>query len=144
MATLMARVQKVLEKEFSPKEILLEPVGHGMVDGWVISKSFDGLSGLERQQKIHGLLDKYFNSEDRRRILTIFTLTPLEKRIIIDEDPEGSIQLPMKKTSSSVSKTTRRTRNGVVNRRRSAGNSHVARKWERRIGHHIAGKKNAL
>ncbi|MDZ7361616.1 MAG: BolA family transcriptional regulator [candidate division KSB1 bacterium] len=128
MATLMARVQKVLEKEFSPKEILLESAGHGRVDGWIISKSFDGLSGLERQQKIHGLLNEHFNAPDRRRILTIFTLTPLEKRIIIDEDPEGSIQLPVKKSSSAVRRTTRRARNGVVNRRRSAGNGRVARR----------------
>jgi len=48
MATLMTRVQKVLEKEFSPKEILLEPARRDMVDGWIISKSFDGLSDLER------------------------------------------------------------------------------------------------
>jgi len=39
MTTLMERVQKVLEKEFSPKEILLEPARRGMVDGWIISKS---------------------------------------------------------------------------------------------------------
>jgi len=128
MATLMERVQKVLEREFSPREILLEPARHGMVDGWIISKSFDGLSDLERQQKIHGLLDKYFDGEERRRILTIFPLTPLEKRIIIDEDPEGSIQLPVKKNSSSVGRTTRRTGNSVVNKRRLAGNGRVASK----------------
>jgi len=126
MATLMERVQIVLEKEFSPKEILLESAGRGIVDGWIISKSFDGLSGLERQQKIHGLLNEHFNTQDRRRILTIFTLTPLEKKIIIDEDPEGSVQLPVKKNSSSVNGTTRRTRNGVANRRRLAGNGRVA------------------
>jgi stress-induced morphogen len=128
MATLMERVQEVLEKEFSPKEILLEPARRGMVDGWIISKSFDGLSDLERQKKIHGLLDKYFDGEDRRRILTIFALTPLEKKIIIDEDPEGSIQLPVKKSSSSVGRATRRARNGVVNRRRSTGNGRVTSK----------------
>jgi len=88
MATLMERGQKVLEKDFSPKEILLEPAGRGMVDGWIISKSFDGFSSFERQQKIHKLLDEYFNGKDRRRILTIFTLTPLEKKIIIDENPD--------------------------------------------------------
>jgi len=128
MATLMTCVQKVLEKKFSPKEILLESAGHGMVDGWIISKSFDGLSGLERQQKIHGLLNEYFDAQERRRILTIFPLTPLEKRIIIDEDPEGSVQLPVKKNSSSVGRTTRRTGNSVVNRRRLAGNGRVASK----------------
>jgi hypothetical protein len=103
----MTRVQKVLEKEFSPKEILLES---------------------ERQQKIHGLLEKHFNAQDRRRILTIFPLTPLEKRVIIDEDPEGSIQLPVKKSLPSVSRATRRIQNGVVNRRRSAGNGRVVRR----------------
>ncbi len=128
MATLMTRVQKVLEKEFSPKEILLESAGQGRIDGWIISKSFDGLSGFERQQKIHGLLNAHFNAQDRRRILTIFPLTPSEKRVIIDEDPEDSIQLPVKKNSSSVSRSTRRTRNAVVNKRRSAGNGRVTSK----------------
>jgi len=128
MATLMTRVQKVLEKQFSPKEILLEPAGRGIVDGWIISKSFDGLSELERQQKLHGLLEKHFNTQDRRRILTIFTLTPLEKRIIIDEDPEGSIQWPTKKNLSSVNGTTRRAHNGAANRRRPAGNGRVTSK----------------
>jgi len=127
MATLMARVQKVFEKEFSPNEILLESAGHGMVDGWIISKSFDGLSGLERQQKIHRLLNEHFNAPDRRRILTIFPLTPLEKRVIIDEDPEGSIQLPVQKNSSFASRTTKRARNAVANRRRLSDNGRVAK-----------------
>ena len=128
MATLMTRVQKALEKEFSPKEILLESAGRGIVDGWIISKSFDGLSGLERQQKIHGLLNEHFNAQDRRRILTIFPLTPLEKKIIIDEDPEGSIQLPMKKNPLSVNGTTRRARNVAGIKRRPAGNGRVTSK----------------
>jgi len=128
MATLMQRVQKVLEKEFSSKEILLEPAGRGMVDGWIISNSFDGLSDLERQQKIHGLLERHFNPQDRRHILTIFTLTPLEKKIIIDEDSEGAIYLPMKKNSPSVYGATKRVRKGVVNGRRSSGNARAASK----------------
>jgi acid stress-induced BolA-like protein IbaG/YrbA len=129
MATLMERVQEVLEKEFLPKEILLEPAGRGMVDGWIISKSFDGLSDLARQQKIHELFAKYFNENERRRILTIFTLTPLEKRILIDEDPDG-FELPSRKKSSSARKKTTtvgRKRNGVANRNRLAGNYRVAR-----------------
>ncbi len=122
MATLMARVQKALEKEFSPKEILLEPARRGMVDGWIISKSFDGLSDLERQQKVHGLLEKHFNMQDRRRILTIFALTPLEKKIIIDEEENGLIPAaPKNKTSSSKGTSailTVRRRNGHLRPKR--------------------------
>lgn len=122
MATLMARVQKALEKEFSPKEILLEPAGRGMVDGWIISKSFDGLSDLERQQKVHGLLEKHFNMQDRRRILTIFALTPLEKKIIIDEEENGLIPAAKKNKSSSSKRTsailTVRRRNGHLRPKR--------------------------
>jgi len=120
MATLMERTQKVLEKDFSPKEILLEPAGRGMVDGWIISKSFDGLSSFERQQKIHKLLDKHFSGKDRRRILTIFTLTPLEKKIIIDEDPDR-FELPtMKKSSSARKVTAKHARRGANNKPRLA------------------------
>lgn len=129
MATLISRVQKALEKEFSPKEILLESARRGMVDGWIISKSFEGLSSLERQQKIHKLLDQYFNLKDRQRILTIFTFTPLEKKILIDEDPEG-FELPVKKKSVYARKkatTGRRARNGVGNKRHLAANGYVAR-----------------
>jgi len=130
MATLMERVQKVLEREFSPKEILLEPAGRGIVDGWIISKSFDGVSSLERQQKIYKLLDESFEEKERRHILTIFTLTPLEKRILIDEESAG-LELPWKEKSSSAKKKTTtagRARNGVRNKHRMTGNSHGARK----------------
>jgi hypothetical protein len=121
MARLIERVQRVLEEEFSPKEILLEPAGRGMVDGWIISKSFDGLSDLERQLKIHNLFAKYFTENERRRILTIFPLTPLEKRILIDEESDG-YKLPSKKRSSSARRKTAivgRRRKGAGNKRRT-------------------------
>lgn len=130
MATLMDRVQKVLEKEFSAKEILLEPAGRGMVDGWIISKSFDGLSEMERQQKIHQLFAKSFDEKERRRILTIFTLTPLEKKILIDEESPGMGFPSKKKAFSAKTKTATagRTRNGVRNKLRVTSNKHGARK----------------
>ncbi len=123
MATLIERVQKVLEEEFSCKEILLESAGRGKVDGWIISKSFDGLSGLERQQKIHRLFGQYFNEKDRRRILTIFTITPLEKKILIDEDANG-VEMPSMKKALFTSKrttTTRRAHDGVRNKQSLIG-----------------------
>jgi hypothetical protein len=46
METIMERVQKVLRKEFSSKEIILQNAGGGMVGGWIISNAFEE-KGLE-------------------------------------------------------------------------------------------------
>lgn len=84
----MERVRKVLQKEFSAKEILLQNASGGMVGGWIISKSFDGLDGMERQQKVWKLFDTYLNEKDRVRIVGFHTFTPLEKKTAFDDDFE--------------------------------------------------------
>jgi hypothetical protein len=40
METLMTRVQKILQKEFSRREIRLKSAGRGKIDGFIISKIF--------------------------------------------------------------------------------------------------------
>ena len=79
METVMTRVQRALRKEFSSKGILLESAGKGMVGGWIISKSFDGLSGMERQQKVWKVLNRYLDERDKSRVAVLLTFTPVEK-----------------------------------------------------------------
>jgi hypothetical protein len=48
METIITRVQKILQKEFSPREIRLKPAGRGKLSGWIISKSFEKLADHQR------------------------------------------------------------------------------------------------
>jgi len=130
METIMTRVQKALQKEYSSKGILLESAGEGMVGGWIISKSFAGLTGMERQQKVWKLLNRCLDEKDKSRVAVLLTFTPLEKKMAFDDDFDD-FRMPAKKKSSSTRRratTAGRARNGVRNKHRMTGNSHVARK----------------
>jgi acid stress-induced BolA-like protein IbaG/YrbA len=80
MATPMMRIKKALEKEFSSKEIKLERTKGGRISGWVISESFENLAEVDRFQKIWKVLDKYLDPEDHSRVLSIFAMTPYERK----------------------------------------------------------------
>jgi hypothetical protein len=80
METVMQRLQKALRKEFSYKGILLEDAGDGFVGGWIISKSFEGLNGMQRQKRVWNLFDKYLDEKDRTRLAVFLTFTPSRKR----------------------------------------------------------------
>lgn len=84
----MERFQKVLEKEFWPRKILLESGRDGSVWGHIISKSFDDQNTEKRLQRIWKLCDKYLDEEDRSRLGLIMPLTPLEKRMLIDDEDD--------------------------------------------------------
>lgn len=112
METIMTRVQKILRKEFSPREIRLESAGRGKLDGWIISKSFDVLTDEERQRKVWRLLETYLNEKDRNRILGFFTFTPLEEKMIFDENFNILEASSKKKDSTARKKTTARRTNG--------------------------------
>jgi len=86
METVMTRVQKALQKEFTPREIRLEAAGRGKLNGWIISKSFEDLTEVERYQKVSKLFDAYLSEKDRNRIVGFFTFTPLEEKMIFDEN----------------------------------------------------------
>ncbi len=86
MGNIMIRVHKALRQGFSPKEILLQSAGGGMVGEWIISKSFARLTEFERQQKVWKLFDMYLNEKDRRRIVGFLTFTPLEKKMAFEDD----------------------------------------------------------
>jgi len=85
MEAIMKRIQKALERRFSSKEISLEPVWGRMIAGWVISKSFDGLTGAERQRKVWSLFEKHLDEKDRARLGIFLTFTPLEEKGVLDE-----------------------------------------------------------
>jgi hypothetical protein len=88
MENLMERVRKVLKKEFLSKELLLQNAGSGMVGGWIVSDSFDGLDVMKRQQRIWKLFDSYLNEKDRKRIVGFHTFTPLEKKMAFEDDSD--------------------------------------------------------
>jgi hypothetical protein len=106
METIMNRVQKILQMEFSPREIRLKSAGRGRVSGWIISKSFDDLTDDERYQKVWRLLDAYLSKKDRERIMGFFTFTPLEEKMISDENFDILSVSSKKKSSSDRKKTT--------------------------------------
>ena len=106
METLITRVQKALQQEFLPREIIVEAVRPGKVDGWVVSKSFEKLSDQERQRKVWRLIETHLTEKERKRILGFFTYTPLEKKFIFDENFDFLGNGRKKKASSSKKKTT--------------------------------------
>ena len=102
MEPIITRVQKALRKEFSPREIRLNHVGRGKYSGWIISKSFDALNDDERYEKVRKLVEAYLTEKDRNRILGFFLFTPLEEKMIFDENFD--ILQPKKKKLSSQKK----------------------------------------
>ena len=84
MEPLMTRVEKILRKEFSPREIRLKTAGRGRLEGLIISKSFDKLTDEERQRKVWRLLEMSLSEKDRNRVLGFFTFTPLDEKWVFD------------------------------------------------------------
>jgi hypothetical protein len=117
MESLMERVRKVLRKEFLSKELLLQNAGGGMVGGWIISDSFDGLDVMKRQQRIWKLFDSYLDEKDRNRIVGFHTFTPLEKKLAFDDDFDD-FAAPSKRAKKPIA-----TRGNDVIRRKSMSKS---------------------
>jgi stress-induced morphogen len=122
METIMNRIQKALEHGFSSEEIILEPVWGGMIAGWVISKSFEGLTGMERQKKVRRLFDEYLNEKDHSRLGIFLTFTPSEKKRVFDEDFDDFETLSKQKASS------KRARKVMVNGRKNGAASRKGKK----------------
>jgi len=101
METIMQRIQKALRKEFSSRGIFLEDAGKGYVGGWIISKSFEGLNGAQRQKQVWSLFDKYLDDKDRTRLAVFLTFTPLEKKDIFNEN-SNAFKSSAKRKSLSV------------------------------------------
>jgi hypothetical protein len=119
METVMTRVQRVLQREFLPKEIFVKSAGRGKINGWIISKSFEDLNEKERQQKVWKLFNAHLNEKDRSCILGFFTFTPLEIKWIFDEDSDVFDGPAKRKSSPALKRATanRRSRSGARNKR---------------------------
>jgi acid stress-induced BolA-like protein IbaG/YrbA len=119
METIMKRIQKALEHGFSSKEIILEPVWGKMIAGWVISKSFEGLTGMERQKKVRRLFNEYLSEKDISRLGIFLTFTPSEKKRVFDDDLDEFELSDMKRTSSTRGKKpmVARRNNGAMGRK---------------------------
>jgi stress-induced morphogen len=118
METVITRVQKALRKEFSPREIRLNYVGQGKFSGWIISKSFDELTDEQRHQKVWKLLEANLSEKDRNRILGFFTFTPLEEKMIFDENFDILKTSARKKPSSARRTPTAGRKNGRLGQKR--------------------------
>ncbi|GEM_PF-2747236 len=106
METLMTRVQKILQKEFSRREIRLKSAGKGKIDGFIISKSFEKLADERRYQKVWNLIDTHLNEKDRNRVLGFFLLTPLEEKWIFDGSTYDQFDAALKKKPLAAKKKT--------------------------------------
>ncbi len=105
MERVMQRIQSALQKEFSSKGILLEDAGDGFVGGWIISKSFEGLDGAQRQKRLWNLFDKYLDEKDRTHLAVFLTFTPLEKKTIFEENDDALEKDSKRKSLSERKKT---------------------------------------
>jgi len=112
MEKLMTRVQKILQKEFSPREIRLKSLGRGKIDGFIISKSFEKLTDEQRYQKVWNLIDAHLNEKDRNRILGFFALTPRDEKWIFDGSSYDEFTALMKKSSTAKKQTLSKRTNG--------------------------------
>jgi len=104
MEKLMTRVQKILQKEFSPREIRLKSAGRGKLDGFIISKSFEKLTDKLRYQKVWNLIDAHLNEKERNRILGFFLFTPLDEKWIFDGSSYAKFEAALKKKSFAAKK----------------------------------------
>ncbi|MGH7450511.1 MAG: hypothetical protein ACRENG_04145 [bacterium] len=119
MEPIITRVQKALQKEFSPREIRLNSVGRGKFSGWIISKSFDELTDEERYQKVWKLIKANLTDKDRNRILGFFMFTPLEEKMLFDDNFDIFKASLMKKSSPAKKKTvTAKRKNGRLEQKR--------------------------
>jgi len=112
METVMTRVQKILQKEFSPREIRLKPAGRGKLSGWIISKSFDELTDEQRYQKVWRLLEANLSEKDRPRVLGFFVFTPQEEKWIFDGSSYDKFTALMKKSSTAKKQALSKRTNG--------------------------------
>jgi acid stress-induced BolA-like protein IbaG/YrbA len=75
----IAEIEKVFERLGLEKlEIDMEESGSGKIVGFVVSKSFEGMSQTERQNYVWDHLEKELSEEQHKRIRVIITMTPEE------------------------------------------------------------------
>jgi hypothetical protein len=112
METLMTRVQKILQKEFSRREIRLNSANRGKLDGFIISKSFEKLTDEQRYQKVWNLVDTHLSEKERNRVSGFFLITPQEEKWIFDGSSYDEFTALMRKSSAAQKQTLGKRTNG--------------------------------
>jgi stress-induced morphogen len=75
---LLEKVRALLVDEFPPPDKIELDDDHGII-GAVVSQRFEGLESIDRINIIWDLLDRNLNKEERRQIVTIVAVTPVEE-----------------------------------------------------------------
>ena len=75
---LLEKVRALLLKEFPPPDKVELDDDNGII-GAVISRRFEGLESIDRINIIWDLLDKNLTRNERRRVVTIVAVTPIEE-----------------------------------------------------------------
>lgn len=79
MAALVKKLERLLRKAFPrPDKIVLED-DKGIL-GHVVSSRFNGLESMDRIKIIWDLLEENLTEDERRRIVNILAITPLEEK----------------------------------------------------------------
>ncbi|MEK7728788.1 MAG: hypothetical protein AAB354_10275 [candidate division KSB1 bacterium] len=91
MATPMMRIKKVIEEKLRPQGVKLSRMRGGRIYGWVISEAFEGVSEVDRFQKIWKPLDRHLASKDHAQISILFGVTPSEHTKLFEKTPRPSL-----------------------------------------------------
>jgi hypothetical protein len=75
---IIKKVRSVLTKEFPPPDKVELEDDDGII-GAVISRRFEGLEAIDRIKLIWDLLEKKLTKDERKRIVTIVAVTPVEE-----------------------------------------------------------------
>ncbi len=72
-------IKKVFEKlGLKELEMDIEESDSGKIGGFIVSKSFEGMSQIDRQNYIWDYLEKQLSEEKHKKIRAILTFTPAE------------------------------------------------------------------
>jgi len=75
---LLKKVRKLLIKEFPPPDKVELVDDHGII-GAVVSKRFEGMESIDRINIIWDLFEKGLTRDERKGIVTVVAVTPLEE-----------------------------------------------------------------
>lgn len=78
METLEKKVTAALSESFAKRELEVETLDDGRINGSIISKQFTGKDNLTRQRKIWALLRKKLTKSEQHQVLGILAYTPEE------------------------------------------------------------------
>ena len=77
MENLREKVISLLTDAFPPPATVELQEGEEII-GVLVSERFDGLDSMQRQDMVWDILDKALEPEEKRQILTVVAVTPVE------------------------------------------------------------------